>query len=280
MLSMLIGLAVGLVMGLTGGGGSVFAVPLLITLLRWPFNQAATVSLLAVGLAATVGTAISWRHSNVRYRAALLMAFVGLMFSYVGIHVANDLPESTLKFVFSLVLGIVSIRMYLMTVKARDSNDVVQEFTSGDSLPFLGRVGKLNPITGRLVWTHQVATIVSCIGAVTGFLSGLLGVGGGFLIVPAIRAILPLSMHTAVSTSLMTLALTSSGTFIFALIQGRSVPFSLASPFVIGTILGITIGRLLAPKISGPSLQKTFALLAFGVSIAMAAQTTLTMIRT
>ena len=279
MLSILIGLAVGLVMGLTGGGGSVFAVPLLIGLLRWPFNQAATVSLLAVGLAASVGTAISWRHSNVRYRTALVMALVGLIFSYVGIQIANELPESTLKFIFSLVLGMVSIRMYLMAVKVKDSNVVVQEFASGESLPFLGKIGKLNPITGRIIWTHEVAIIVSCIGALTGFLSGLLGVGGGFLIVPAIRAILPLSMHTAVATSLMTLALTSAGTFIFALIQGRSVPMSLALPFVIGTILGITIGRLLAPGISGYLLQKTFAVLALGVSIAMAVQAAITIIR-
>lgn len=277
MLSILIGLVVGLVLGLTGAGGSIFAVPLLMAVLGWPFTQAATASLLAVAVAASVGTAMAWRHSYVRYRTACLMAFVGLLLSPVGIQVANALPESILKIVFSLVLAVVSVRMYLMAVKSREDALVVRSAVSGEGHPSVGKIGEINPITGRLIWTRSVAVAVSCIGAVTGFLSGLLGVGGGFVIVPAIRAILPLSMHSAVATSLMAIALTSTGTFIFALIQGRNVPFSVAFPFVIGTVFGMTVGRMLAPNISGPRLQKVFALLAIGVSVAMATQAALTL---
>jgi uncharacterized membrane protein YfcA len=272
MTSIFIGLAVGLVLGLTGAGGSIFAVPLLMAVLGWSFTQAATASLLAVAVAASVGTAMAWRHSYVRYRAASLMAFVGLLLSPIGIQVANALPESTLKIVYSLLLAVVSVRMYLMAVKSSEDTMIVRSAVSGEGYPSIGKVGRINPATGRLIWTRPVAMTVSCIGAVTGFLSGLLGVGGGFVIVPAIRAILPLSMHSAVATSLMAIALTSTGTFIFALMQGRNVPFLVAFPFLIGTVFGMVLGRMLAPHISGPTLQKAFALLAMGVSIAMATQ--------
>jgi uncharacterized membrane protein YfcA len=275
MISILIGLVVGLVLGLTGAGGSIFAVPLLMAVLGWPFTQAATASLLAVAVAATVGTALAWRHSYVRYRVSLLIALVGLMLSPVGIQVANALPESILKIAFALVLAIVAVRMYLVAVKSKEDTKVVRSAVSGEGNPSIGKVGRIDPTTGRLIWTRPVAIAVSCIGAVTGFLSGSLGVGGGFIIVPAIREILPLSMHSAVATSLMAIALTSSGTFIFALMQGRNVPSSVAYPFVIGTVIGMTLGRILAPKISGPTLQKAFALLATGIAIAMAIQATL-----
>lgn len=268
-LSLLIGLLVGLLLGLTGAGGSIFAVPLLMAVLGWSFNQAATASLLAIAVAASIGTALAWRHSYIRYRAALFMAFVGLLFSPAGIYLANVLQEVTLKILFSVLLAIVSVRMYITAVKSGKDSAVVRSAVSGEGLSSIGKVGKINPMTGRLIWTTPVTMAVSVIGAITGFISGLLGVGGGFIIVPAIRASLPLSMHSAVATSLMTIAITSTGTFVFALMQNRTVPIATLLPFVGSAALGMILGRFLAHKISGPTLQKIFALLALGVSISM-----------
>jgi uncharacterized protein len=86
MLSILLGVIIGLVLGLTGAGGSIFAVPLLMAGLGWSITQAATVSLLAVAVAAAAGTALAWRQSYVRYRAALLIASVGVMVAPFGIY--------------------------------------------------------------------------------------------------------------------------------------------------------------------------------------------------
>ena len=265
----MIGLIIGLVLGLTGAGGSIFAVPLLMAFYEWPFSQAATVALLAVSVASSFGAAIAWRHNYVRYRAALLIAVIGLLFAPVGLRVADNLHETTLKIIFSFVLILVAARMYKMAVNSAEDSSVVRSAVSGEGRPSKGKIGKLNSITGRLIWSYSVGVAVSCIGVATGFLSGLLGVGGGFIIVPALRTLLPLSIHSAVATSLMAIALTSTGTFIFALMQGRVVPLWDALPIVLGAAFGMLIGRLLSPSISGPNLQKGFALIAVLISIAM-----------
>ena len=128
---------------------------------------------------------------------------------------------------------------------------------------------RLNPETGRIVWTRASAAVIAVIGAVTGLLSGLLGVGGGFVIVPALRAATELSMHSAVATSLMAIALTSLGTFAGAVLQGRALPWLVALPFVAGALLGMLAGHALAPRIAGPRLQQGFAVLMLVVALGM-----------
>ena len=92
----LIGVVVGLVLGLTGAGGSIFAVPLLMAVLSMPIIQASTVSLLAVAVAAAVGTGMAWRHSYVRYRAASLMALAALNRALTHPAV-NQEPQSAMR---------------------------------------------------------------------------------------------------------------------------------------------------------------------------------------
>lgn len=267
----LIGVVVGLVLGLTGAGGSIFAVPLLMAMLSMPITQASTVSLLAVAVAAAVGTGMAWRHSYVRYRAASLMALVGVLIAPIGIRVADGLQASVLKMIFALVLAVVAVRMFRMAMVSKEDSAVVRSAVSGEGKSSIGKIGRVNTATGRLIWTRPVAVTIALIGATTGFLSGLLGVGGGFVIVPALRATMPLSMHSAVATSLMAIALTSLGTFVSCLLQGRTVPLALALPFVTGAVIGMMLGRRLAPFISGPHLQQGFAVMAGIVSLVMAA---------
>ena len=270
-MGILIGVVVGLVLGLTGAGGSIFAVPLLMAVLSMPIIQASTVSLLAVAVAAAVGTGMAWRHSYVRYRAASLMALVGVLIAPIGIRVADGLQPSVLKMIFALVLAVVAVRMFRMAMVSKEDSAVVRSAVSGEGKSSVGKIGKVNTATGRLIWTKPVAVTIALIGAATGFLAGLLGVGGGFVIVPALRATMPLSMHSAVATSLMAIALTSLGTFVSCLLQGRTVPLALALPFVTGAVIGMMLGRRLAPFISGPHLQQGFAVIAGIVSLVMAA---------
>jgi uncharacterized membrane protein YfcA len=111
--------------------------------------------------------------------------------------------------------------------------------------------------------------VMSVIGAATGFLSGLLGVGGGFVVVPSLRGTSELSMHSAVATSLMVIALISSGTFAVMLIQGHEFSWTFAMPFVVGSLAGMWCGRLIAPRVAGPRLQQGFASLLFAISLYM-----------
>ncbi len=255
----MLGVAVGLVLGLTGAGGSIFAVPLLMFGLDWSLRQAVPVSLLAVCGAALVGTIAAWNVSVVRYRAAMVMAGAGCCTAPLGIFLGEHLAQRALAQVFAAVLALVGVRMLIQARRNPAETRVVRASVAGEGQPASGPICRVHPQSGRLVWTRSCAVAIAAIGALTGFLSGLLGVGGGFVIVPLLRAATVLSMHSAVATSLMAIALTSGGTVIASVAMGRSLPWSLALPFALGTMGGMLIGRRVAPRLAGPQLQRGFA---------------------
>lgn len=111
LLASLLGVLMGLVMGLTGAGGGILGVPALVLGLGLTMTQAAPVSLLAVGAAAAVGAIDGLRHGLVRYRAALLIALLGALFSPLGVFVAHQLSEPVLMGLFSALMVLVAWRM-------------------------------------------------------------------------------------------------------------------------------------------------------------------------
>lgn len=260
-MSLVLGVLVGLVLGLTGAGGSILAVPALMFGLGWSLTQAAPVALIAVCVAAGFGTVVAWDVSYVRYRAALLMAAAGLLTAPLGLIAASALPRTLLSFVFSAVLVAVALRMMLQARRHPEETGIVRADVHGDGAPAPGPICGLIATTGRLNWTRRCAMMISAIGGATGFLSGLLGVGGGFVIVPSLRTTTALSMHSAVATSLMAIALTSAGTVLMALTTGVTMPWAVALPFALGSLAGMAAGRRLAPRIAGPVLQQGFAVL-------------------
>ncbi|PTU30373.1 sulfite exporter TauE/SafE family protein [Stenotrophobium rhamnosiphilum] len=268
-MSLLLGIAVGLVLGLTGAGGSILAVPLLMAALAWPMTQAVPVALLAVAAASALGSYLAWRKSYVRYRAAILMAVAGVLAAQLGLHAATVLPQSKLSLIFAVVLALVALRMLIQAWRSPEDSAVVRAAVEGDGEHAHGPICRLHPSTGRIVWTRVSALVIAMIGAVSGFLSGLLGVGGGFVIVPSLRVATELSMHSAVATSLMAIALTSFGTVGGALLQGRELPLMVALPFVFGALLGMSGGHALAPRIAGPRLQQGFAVLMLAIAVGM-----------
>lgn len=270
-MTLLLGLVVGLVLGLTGAGGSILAVPLLMAGLGWTLPQAAPVALLAVCAAASFGTIAAWDVTYVRYRAAMLMALAGFFTAPLGLLAAAALPVNVLTAVFAAVLAIVAVRMLRQAWSAPAEAAIVRASVAGDAGRSQGAWVRLNA-GGRIIWTRSAAGIVGLVGAVTGFLSGLLGVGGGFVIVPALRVLSELSMHSAIATSLMAIALTSAGTVIAALVLGVEISPLAALPFVLGALAGMLAGRKLAPRIAGPKLQQGFALVMLTVALGLGAR--------
>src|SRR5690242_5540384 len=110
-MAVILGVIVGAVLGLTGAGGSILAVPLLMFGLGWTLPQAAPVALLAVCASATFGTIVAWDVTHVRYRAAALMGVVALFTAPLGVTTASLLPLPLLTGLFALVLGYVGVRM-------------------------------------------------------------------------------------------------------------------------------------------------------------------------
>lgn len=254
-----IGIVVGLVLGLTGAGGSILAVPLLMAGMGWTLTQAAPVALIAVAAAAITGTWVAWQRSYVRYRAATVMGVLGLIFAPAGLAAAQAVPLPGMTLAFAALLAAVALRLWLQALAAPTETLVLRAIVEGDAQPARGPLCKLDPGSGRLIWTRPCALLMGASGAATGLLSGLFGVGGGFVIVPALRAATELSMHSAVATSLMAIAIISSGTLLIALAQGFVLPMSTALPFAVGAVAGMVAGRALAPHIAGPRLQQAFA---------------------
>jgi len=267
LLALPLGGIVGLVLGLTGAGGSIIAVPLLVLGLGWPLTTAAPIALLAVACSAAYGTYSAWKLSYVRYRAALIMATLGIVTAPAGIAAIRFFRPDQMTALFAVVMMIVAARMFIQAVRTPEDTRVLRADVHGDGQRARGPLCRLNQETGRIIWTPLCIALMSGVGAMTGFLSGLLGVGGGFVIVPALRSSTELSMHSAVATSLMVIALVSTGTFATMLIHGKAFSWMFAMPFIAGSLIGMWGGRLIAPKIAGPKLQQGFAIALIGISV-------------
>src|SRR3954471_13156831 len=228
MIQVLLGIGIGAVMGLTGAGGGILAVPALVFMAGLPLAEAAPVALTAVAMAGAVGTVEGLRRGLVRYRAAIFMAIIGVAVSPVGLAVAHVAPERVLLVGFAAVLAYVAWRMVTTKVAVQvESHDVPCH---------------VDPQTGRLHWTARTAAALAAIGATAGFLTGLLGVGGGFLIVPALRRLSDITMQGIVATSIAMITLVATGTVVAASMQHHPVPWNLAWPFAAGAVCGMLAG--------------------------------------
>ncbi len=246
-----LGAVVGAILALTGAGGGILAVPLLVFGLGLTMTQAAPVGLLAVGLAAALGAGLGLSEGVVRYRAAALVAGVGIVFAPIGLYLAHQLPNTPLALAFAAVLVYTAQRMFL---QARRELHHGAPPLRAEVLPCV-----VNPGRGRLRWTLPCARALALTGAGSGLLSGLLGVGGGFVIVPALTRYTDLDMKSIVATSLAVIALVSAGSVASAALIG-AMPWSIGAPFAGGAALGLMAGRQFSRRLAGPRLQQAFAL--------------------
>ena len=258
-----IGISVGLIMGITGAGGGMLALSALVLLLDWPMQQATPVALMAVTAGAYIGSIDGLRKKLVRYRAALLMALMGAPFAIAGVQLARLLPQKWLMLSFALVLIWVGTRLIRQNRSAASS---AQSSAQASVRPVLAQ---LHPDTGRFTWTLSTATVIGFIGSVAGFMTGLLGVGGGFVIVPLLMHYTNVSMHAAVATSLLVIALVGTVGVSTALVQGVALPMEFTLLFMGDTIAGMLIGRRLVARLPAATVQKLFALLLLLVAIGM-----------
>ncbi len=252
----LLGLVIGAVMGLTGAGGGIFAVPALVFGLGMEMQAAAPVALVAVGTAAALGALQGLRRGIVRYRAATVLAAAGAMSAPLGIGLGRSLPESWLNAIFVAVMLVSAYRMFM------SSRTVTK---NGDTLTERSGVCKVSTETGRFIWGARTALTLGGIGALAGLFTGMLGVGGGFIIVPALAYFTELRMHSIVATSLMVIALLSAATVLIAGIHG----FSLTAPawaFSAMALASMAGARLIAPRIPSTLLQRIFSIACVGVA--------------
>lgn len=258
MLAFALGAVIGIILALTGAGGGILAVPLLVFGLQMGVADAGPIGLLAVGIAAAFGAVLGLREGIVRYRAAALIAVSGMLVSPLGLWLAQRMDNRWLTILFALVLLLVAFRSY----RSRHPQDLV-----ADAAPARKPCG-LDPATGRFIWTAPCARAFAGSGAVAGLLSGLLGVGGGFVIVPSLQRFSALGIRSIVATSLAVIALVSAAGVIGSAATG-GLAWSVAIPFSAGALAGMLGGRTISARLAGAHIQLAFAIVSAMVAIGM-----------
>ncbi|MDO5654150.1 MAG: sulfite exporter TauE/SafE family protein, partial [Brachymonas sp.] len=222
--SAVFGLGIGLTMGLTGAGGGILSVPVLLLGLGMGMHNAKPLSLLAVALGASVGAWQGWRQGMLRYRAVPYMSLMGALVSPLGGWLALQLGQRVLVAVFSAVLVLVGWRsLRQLSPSAAAAEAAVPTCT-------------VDPASGRFIWTPACFITLGGIGAVTGLLSGMLGVGGGFFMVPMLQRFTNLRYQVVLVTSLGVIALVSGVTALQILAQGASLGGAMALYFMAATM--------------------------------------------
>ncbi len=275
-LAIAFGVAVGFALGLTGGGGGVFAVPLLVYGLGVAPREAVGISLASVGGTALAGVLPKlWRH-EVELPTGLLFATAGMLGAPIGSYLSVLIPEATLLVLFGCLMLLVAWRMWPKTAAPLPAFGVplpaadIPLPAAGAPLPALGDCADegLSPSDhaacqrderGTLRLTSRCAWLLLMVGLLTGVLSGLFGVGGGFVIVPALVLFSGMSIHRAVGTSLLAIFLISISGVASHVASGRDLPLDTTIQFLAGGLVGVWLGGLVAKRLKGPTLQRVFS---------------------
>ncbi|MET8721533.1 sulfite exporter TauE/SafE family protein [Streptomyces misionensis] len=238
-LALVAGAVVGLALGGLGGGGSVLAVPALIYLLGFTPAEATTASLVIVTLTSVTALTGHARDGNVTWRTGLLFAAAGIVPAMVAGAAAGHLSQALLTVAFSVIAALAAVRMLRPATAVAASGAQVNA----------GRAGAAG----------------AGLGAVTGFL----GVGGGFLAVPALVGVLRLPMRRAVGTSLLVITINSLAALGARAGTGMHLDWAVIAPFTAAAVLGAWDGKRLSRKLKGGTLQRVFAYVLLAVAAFM-----------
>jgi len=246
-LSILFGSFVGFALGLTGGGGSLLAVPLLVYGLSIAPREAFGISLAAVGATALIGLVQRIRVGEVEFGTGILFALAGMTGAPVGIWLAGKIPETVLLILFAILMLFIAWKMWQETSEKIQNKSQLEPSTCQ------------REESGKLKFTSRCAFLLMLVGLGTGFLSGMFGIGGGIVIVPALVMFSSMPVHRAVGTSLLVIVLISISGVGSHFVAGRGISLEVSGLFVLGGILGLILSNQVSKRISSSMLRRVFA---------------------
>jgi uncharacterized membrane protein YfcA len=245
-LSLAIGLilsaAIGLSLGLIGGGGSIITVPVLVYVIGVEPHDAVGMSLAVVGVTSAMGAALHYRRGAVKLKTGAIFGTAGILGAYFGSRLTYLLSPSALLLSFAALMLLISA---LMLVKKRR-----EEIAD--------------------VRSHSITKEIFA-GLVVGLLTGFLGVGGGFLIVPALVLFGGLAMKDAIGTSLMVIVINCAAGLAGHLSHG-AFDIKLAMLVTLLAALGMLIGTALSHRASAAFLRRGFAVFVIAVAVFLVAK--------
>ncbi|MHA6779688.1 sulfite exporter TauE/SafE family protein [Pseudonocardia saturnea] len=265
LLSAALGLVVGVVIGGLGGGGGVLTVPALVYVLGQTAQDATAGSVVIVGITAVVGVLARARGGLVRWRTGMAFGAVGIPAAALGTLVNQRAAEPVLLLSFAALTVLAAVALVL------DSHRTpVAPESAG-----MPRGGVAAAAPPAVVAPVGLAVRIGVCGVAIGFLTGFLGVGGGFLMVPVLVIVLRMPMTYAVGTSLLIIAINSVAAFATrAGVTGFD--WAVLAPFTVAAIAGSFLGKLVCERLSGATLQRAFALLLLLVGTFVAVESVLT----
>lgn len=234
-LSYSLALLIGLSLGLIGGGGSILTVPIFVYVFHFDPKVAIAMSLAVVGTTSLVGAVGHWRAGNVELKIALLFGSVAMAGTYLGARLATFFTGSAQLMLFAVVMLASAVAM-LRDKRVEPSTEQTDEPSAPLNYP-----------------------LIAVEGLAVGALTGLVGVGGGFLVVPALVLLGKVPMKQAIGTSLVVIALKSAAGFVGYLGQVQ-VDWTFMAIFTGLASAGIFLGTYLVQFVSASALKRGFAL--------------------
>jgi uncharacterized membrane protein YfcA len=241
LLDLLLGFGIGTLIGMLGGGGSILTVPALVYLVGQTPQAAITTSLAIVGANSVMGAYFHRARGTLNGRVALVFGGAGMVVAYWAAGLSRQIAPSLLMVAFAVLLVIIGIVLIARKTPEAPPQDA-----------------------DLAIWK------VVASGAVVGLLTGILGVGGGFLIVPALVMLVGLPIHKAVGTSLLIIAMNSLAGFLGHLGE-TALPLDLIALFVLGGLAGTFAGVRLGQLINAHLLRRVFAVFIIGLALVLLA---------
>lgn len=261
-LPLIFGAIVGVSLGLTGGGGSIFAVPLLVYGLGLDLRKAVAMSLAVVGLTALFGALIQARKSHVLWQAGAILGLGGIVAAPFGAKAGEWLREDVALYLFAGLMVVVGSLM-------------LRQRSAGAEVP-LGWIACRRDAQEKPRFTWRCAGKLAGAGVLTGILAGAFGVGGGFLLVPALLIVLRIDIATALATSLVAIFLVAASGLTANLSHLGPGDFPIGAAFLLGGGIGITGGVMLKTYLPQAVLKKIFGWAVIATAGFMFVQTYLT----
>ncbi len=238
-LGLALALIVGLSLGLLGGGGSVLTVPIFVYVMGYEAKQAIAMSLIVVGTASLVGAARHWHAGRVDLQVAISFGLVAMVGSYGGARLAKFISGPTQLLLLAIVVCAAAISM------ARPARPDAAELQASNP-----------PGPGGLQSAWRLIPVAIGVGLLT----GLVGVGGGFLIVPALVLLGRVPIKLAIGTSLLVIAMNCVAGIV-GYLGHVAIPWDVVSLFTAVAIAGLFAGSHLVGLVSPASLRRGFAVL-------------------
>ncbi len=269
-----LGLLIGLSLGAMGGGGSILTVPALVYLLDQPLSTAITQSLIIVGISSATGVLAHAREGRVRWRAGIALGVVGGVAAWAGTAIGRHVPSDATLTAFSVLMVVVATTLLVRTrSQTKPQRETVPSLVPAGADPVVTPDEDVEPVDDdiRMVHPAKAALRIVVAGLGIGLLTGFFGVGGGFVIVPALILFLGYSMPVAVGTSLLVITI-NSAVALGSRIGDAPLDWTIIAPVAIAAIAGSFLGKRVAQRFSETTMTRAFGVMLIVVAAYVAAR--------